>query len=351
MALSLPAAPPELKPVKTRDQKIVRRWGLEGSPRGVAIGANGVIYAGLADRQSVIAVNPSTGAVIKEAILDSAHIAATKELVSLRMNPARTRLYIANGSDESATILSLPNMAVVREITMEGEIIRDALPDPSGRLLFLLGRRVHVFDADGRSNLRTLPFEDPMAIAVTSSGSTLAVFGSEDFGNAKATVVVLYDTTTFSEIAREPLQTEQTIEAALFAASDRALVALGREHLFEKPVVSRKNSVAQVEGTKAQLRMAINFGDLVNSERVCLPEDSGPQIATLGSTSDQVLFAERRCSSSGAFAGAERRITPASLYGVNAYAVAYDKERNVLVATDREGYLTIYKAPRPALAR
>jgi len=44
-------------------------------------------------------------------------------------------------------------------------------------------------------------------------------------------------------------------------------------------------------------------------------------------------------------------VTPASLYGVNAYAIAFDKLTNTLVATDREGFLTIYNLPRPATAR
>jgi len=44
-------------------------------------------------------------------------------------------------------------------------------------------------------------------------------------------------------------------------------------------------------------------------------------------------------------------VTPASLYGVNAYAVAYDREANALVVTDRAGYLTIYKVPRAASAK
>jgi hypothetical protein len=350
-AFSLLAETAKLTPVASRDQKIVRRWSVEGQPRGVAISPTGAVYVGLAGRQSVIAVDPSTGAVLREAVLDSAHIAATKELVTMRTNAAGDRLYIANGSDESATILSLPNLAVVREITMEGETIRDALPDPKGKHLYLLGRRVHVFDADGNSELRTLNFDDPMAIAVSSNGSTLAVIGTEDFGNAKATVAVLYDTSTFAEIGREPLQTDKTIEAALFAASDRSLVAVSREHLFEKPVVTRKNTIAQLEGSGAQVRMRINFGDVVNSERICLPEGSGPQIATTGSPSEVLIYAERRCSSSGTFAGSDRRISPASLYGVNVYALAYDKKGNTLAATDPAGFLTIYKVPRPAMAR
>ena len=268
----------------------------------------------------------------------------------MRTNPDRTRLYVANGSDESALILSLPDLAVVREITMEGETIRDAIPDPNRKYLYLLGRRVHVFDADGEASIRTLNFDEPMAIAVTSNGSTLALIGTEDFGNAKATVVALYETATFTEIGRDPLQTQDTITSALFAASDRSLIALSREHLFEKPVVSRKSTVAQVQNEGAQFRMRIDFGDLVNSQRICLPDGSGPQIMTTGNPSELLIYAERRCSSSGAFAGSQRRVSPASLYGVNAYAVAYDKRSNMLAATDREGFITIYKIPRPAPA-
>ena len=349
--MSLSAEPPALKPVETRDQKIVRRWSLEGDPRGLAIGADGTIYVGLAGRQSVIAVNPQTGAVIREAVLDSAEIAATKELVTMRTNAARNRLYIANGSDESATILSLPGLGVLREITMEGETIRDALPSPDGKYLFLLGRRVHVFDGQGQREIKTLHFEDPMAIAVNSNGSTLAVIGTEDFGNAEATVVALFDTTTFTEVAREPLQTQETVEAAMFAASDRALVAMSRDHIFEKPAAAPRRAAAQLDGTGGQLRMRIDFGDIVNSERICLPEDSGPQIATIGSPSELLIYAERRCSSSGAFAGSDRHVTPASLYGVSAYALAYDAAGKTVVATDRKGFLTIYRVPRPAIAR
>jgi DNA-binding beta-propeller fold protein YncE len=329
----------------SRDRKVVRRWSIAGQPRGLALGNNGTIYVGLADKQSVLAIDSKTGNVIREVVLDSAEIAATKELVTLRTNPARTRLYIANGSDESATILSLPNMAVIREITLEGETIRDALPDPKGRYLYLLGRRVHVYDADGEQELRTLPLDDPMAIAVTANGATVAVLGTEDFGNARATVVALYETGTFKEVARDPLQTDKAIEAALFAASDRALIAVSREHLFEKPLVTRPTSTT-MDAKKGQMRMTIDFGNLVNSERVCLPVGSGPQIATLGASSHQILFAERRCSSSGSFAGTQRQVTPTSLYGVDAYAIAYDPESNTLAVTQRDGYLTIYRAPR-----
>jgi len=312
----------------------------------VAIGANGAVYVGLADKQSILAIDSKSGSVIREVVLDSADIAATKELVTLRTNPSRTRLYIANGSDESVTILSLPDLAVLREITIEGEAIRDALPDPKGRHLYLLGRRVHVYDSEGRDQIRELPFDDPMAMALSSSGATLAVLGTEDFGNAKATVVVLYDTTTFSEVARDPLQTDKIIEAALFAASDRSLVAMSRDRMFEKPLVTKPAPPRAMESTKGQMRMRIDFGDLVNSESICLPVGSGPQIATLGASSDQLLFAERRCSSSGSFAGSDRRVTAASLYGVNAYAIAFDAATSTLAVTDRSGYLTIYRVPR-----
>lgn len=334
--------------VPTRDSKVVRRWSIAGGPRGVAIGSNGLLYVGLADKQAVDVIDSRSGAIVHELVLDSAEIAATKELVTLRTNRDKSRLYIANGSDESATILSLPDLAVVREITMEGEAIRDALPDPNGRYLYLLGRRLHIFDAEGNQELRTIEFADPMAVAVSSNGSTLALLGTEDFGNARATVVALYDTSSFREITRDPLQTDRVVDSAMFAANDRALVALSRESLFEKPLVTHATK-SMAGGSDGKMRMTIEFGDLVNSERICLPEGSGPQIATLGATSDQLLFAERRCSSSGAFAGSSRRVTPASLYGVNAYAVAYDREKNNLVVTEKSGYLTIYKVPSAAL--
>jgi hypothetical protein len=38
-----------------------------------------------------------------------------------------------------------------------------------------------------------------------------------------------------------------------------------------------------------------------------------------------------------------------SLYGIAAYAIAYD--HNQLIITDRAGFLTIYKAPRPGAAK
>ena len=327
-AVSLHAAE-TLRPILTKDRKVVRRWALAGDPRGVAVGADGTIYVGLAESQSVVAVDPVTGAVRKRVVLDSAEIASTKELVTLRTNPERTRLFIANGSDESAMILSLPDLAVLREITMEGETIRDAVPDPKGRYLYLLGRRVHVFDKDGKTELRTLDVDDPMAIA--ASPTSLAVIATEDFGNTKATAVTLFDPRNFSRTAREPLQTQESIEAAIFAANGRALVAFSRQSFFEKAIHAPRT--------------------LVNSNRVCLPEGSGPQVATLGPSDTLVVYGERRCSAAGIFTASPRGVMPASLYGVNAYAIAFDAKNNAVVATDRAGTLTVYHVPRAAVAQ
>lgn len=350
LALASPLAAQPLTIVATRDQKIVKRWELPGDPHGVAVGADGTIYAGLAQPQAVVAIDPKTGIVKQRLVLDSAEIASTKELVTMRINHAGTRLYIANGSDESATILSLPDLAVRREITIEGEPIRDALPDPKGRYLYLLGRHVHVYDAEGEKELRSINIDDPMAIAASATGALLAVVAPEDFGNAKATSVALFETANFAELAREPLQTDKTIEVALFAAGDQALIALSRGSLFEKPISTGKPDKQMSQGTNGQMHMAIDFGDLTSSDAICLPEGSGAQIATLASP-ELLLFAERRCSAGGGFVGSNRRVTPASLYGVSAYAMAYDRKSDTVVVTDRAGFLTIYKAPRAAVAK
>ena len=267
----------------------------------------------------------------------------------MRTNPARTRLYIANGSDESATILSLPELGVLREITMEGEEIRDVVPDPRGRYVYLLGRRVHVFDKDGNKELRTLPILDPMAIAASANGSMLAVFATEDFGNAKATSVALLDTTSFAEVARDPLQMDRPVRGAMFAANDTSLIAFSADYLFEKPVVSRPAKAMKADGTSARMRISIDFGDLVNADRACFPDQSGPQVATLAGNT--LVYAERRCSASGTFAGSTRAVTPASLYGVEAYAIAFDPLSITIVASEPKGFLTVYRMPRPAIAR
>jgi hypothetical protein len=339
-------APETLTSLTSGGKRVIRRWALPGDPRGVAIGSDGTIYVGLAEPQTVLAVDPKSGAIKQRLVLDSAEIASTKELVTMRTNPDRTRLYIANGSDESATILRLPDLAVLREITMEGETIRDIVPDPRGRHVYVLGRRVHVFDGEGDTELRTLPIDDPMAIAVSSNGALLAVLATEDFGSTKATVVALFDTNTFAELARDPLQTQKSVEAAMFAAGDRSVIAFSRDAMFEKRITLRPTRIQQ-PGT-ATSAMRADIGELVNSTHICLPQGSGPQVATLTSTDALLVYAERRCSASGSFTGSSHGVTPASLYNVNAYAIAYDKLSNTLVVTDREGFLSIYGVPRPA---
>jgi hypothetical protein len=162
----------------------------------------------------------------------------------------------------------------------------------------------------------------------------------------------LFDTRTLSETSRDPLQTDQRIESALFSSDDRAIVALSREYLFEKPLNQRTTAKSMTASASngGPMRMTVDFGDLVNSDRICLPDRSGPQIAAFGG-SNLLMFAEKRCSSSVAFSGSSRRVTPASLYGVDVYAIAFDPSSNTLIATDPNGYLTIYKTPRAALAR
>src|SRR5581483_7602667 len=152
------AQPQTLPSVPTHDQKIIHRWSVEGDPHGVAVGHDGTIYVGLAQPQAVIAVDPKTGTIRNRLVLDSPDIASTKELVTLRTSADGKLLYIANGSDESASILEIPSFRIVREITTEGEQIRDAVPDPRNRFVFLLGRHVHIFDARGEKELKTLPF-------------------------------------------------------------------------------------------------------------------------------------------------------------------------------------------------
>ena len=338
-----------LEPAPTRDRKVVRRFALPGKPHGLALGADGTAYVGLAGPQAVIAVDPATGDVKKKAVLDSAEIASTKELVTLRTNVDKSRLYIANGSDESASILSLPDLGVIREITMEGETIRDVVPDPRGRYVYLLGRRVHVFDGEGDIELRALPVDNPMAIATTTDGSILAVVGTETFDDTRVTSVWLFDTSNFNEISREPLQTEDPIELVMFADRGRSVVAFGRNRLYEKRVTSKPTRITA--GGDGSGPMQVKVGDVVNGTHACLPENSGPQIATLTGNDTMLVYAERRCSASASFTGSNSGILPASLYNVPAYALTYDAKTNSILATDRAGYLTIYHVPRAALSR
>src|SRR5438045_652773 len=66
------------------DSRIVKRWPLAGDPHGIAIGGDGTVYVGLAQPQSIVAIDPSTGAIKKRVVLDSPDIASTKELVTVR---------------------------------------------------------------------------------------------------------------------------------------------------------------------------------------------------------------------------------------------------------------------------
>src|SRR5438105_1088899 len=189
-AATFPCLAQTLLSVPSSDPKIVRRWSLPGDPHGLALGVDGTVYVGLAQPQAVVAIDPDRGTIRKRVVLDSAEIAATKELVTMRVSADGSRLDIANGSDESAPTLSLPSLAVVREITIEGEPIRDALPDSKGRYLFLAGHRVHVYDANGKEELRTVGGDDPTAIAANSS--QLAVLTKDR--------VTLYDLKDFRQI-------------------------------------------------------------------------------------------------------------------------------------------------------
>ena len=211
----------------------------------MAVGSDGTIYVGVAEPQAVLAVDPKSGVVKQRLVLDSAEIASTKELVTLRTNPDRTRLYIANGSDESATILRLPDLAVLREITMEGETIRDVIPDPRGRYVYILGRRVHVYDAEGGTELRTLPIEDPWPSPPAPTARCWRCWPRKISAARKRPSVALFDTTTFAEVARDPMQTEKTVEAAMFAAGDRSIIAFSRDSMFEKRVTSRPTRITR----------------------------------------------------------------------------------------------------------
>lgn len=326
----------------------MKRWALPGGPRGLALAPDGTLYAGLAGRQAVVAIDPRTGRVLHETVLDSPEIASTKELVTLRLDAAGTRLAIAHGSDESASILALPSLKTEREILLEGETVRDALFDPKGRYLYVLGRTVHVFDGAGQRVIRTFADIEPMAIATDREGRWLAIAGTETFDNGPATMVAIYDTETLREIARDPLQTDRNVEAMLFAAGDRTLVALSRDRFAETPVTARK--APALSSADGRMRMTFAFGDFVNTERICLPEASGPQIGALSADGKTLVFAETRCSASGGMTASPRTVATASLYGVDAWAVAIDAKHEVIYATDPAGYLTAYQLPRPERA-
>jgi hypothetical protein len=330
-----------LEEVAARGRLAEKRWKLDGRPRGLAVAADGTVYVGLATPQSVVAIDTAKGEVVREAVIDSEESASTKDFSTLRI--ARERLYVAQGSDESVTILSLPGLEVVREILLEGEPVRDALPDPAGRHLYVLGRKVRVFDAAGEREIRALGAVEPTAIATDAKGRVLAVVGLEAFPNGKVSVAVFYDAATLREIGRVPLQTEREIVSAFFAADDRVLVAVARDWLAEAPAAPREER--KPGGDATAMRMTIELGDLISSETICLPDGAGPQIASPAARS-LVVVAERRCAAGGAFTATKRRTRVASLYGIGAYAMAPTRDGRWAV-TDPEGFLTIYKQPEP----
>ncbi len=342
MLLSGFASATDFSEVATRDKRILKRWSISGSPRGLAIGSDGILYVGLSEPQSVAAIDPETGRIVREVVLDDPDMASTKELVTMRIAAGGKRLVVAHGSDESVSILSLPELGVIREITLEGEVIRDVIPDPAGRYLYVLGRQVYVYDFDGSNRLRSFGDIDPMAIAINQSGSLLAIVGTEKFDHVDATVVAFHDTATMNEVAREPLQTDRRIVSATFAAGDRALVVAAPDWMAEKSLEARPQKGGP---TASDLRMRIRFGDLMNSQRVCLPDGSGPQILASGRSNSTVLFAEKRCSASASFDAAPRRVTLTSLYGIDAYALAFDPASSSIYATDRKGFVTQYRMP------
>jgi hypothetical protein len=340
--LAAAASAADLRTMPTRDRRAVSRWTLSGDPRGVAA-HDGVVYVGLREPQSVVAIDAARGKVLREVVLDDEEIASTKDFDVLRVDAPRKRLLIAQGSDESVSILSLPDLAVIREIGLEGESIRDVVADPMGRYLFILGRRVHVYDGEGNRQLRELSDIEPTAIAVSPDGSTLAVIGSERMGDVSATVVSLVDLARLEEVRRDPLQTERTVRSAVFARGGRALVVVADDWLAEKSLAPAKERAMTKD--PSGMRFRIDRSDLVSSETICLPKGSTAQIVAMGG--DVVYFAERRCASFGSTEAAPRTVRTASLYGIEAYALAYDGSRDLLVATEPGGLLTLYRLPAP----
>lgn len=304
-----------------------------------------MLYVGLSAPQSVVAIDPKGGKIVREVVLDSEEIASTKEFVTVRLDARGKRLAIAQGSDESVSILSVPDLRIEREIGLEGEAIRDALFDPKDRYLYVLGRTVHVYDIAGQRELRAFGDIEPMAIATDSEGRWLAVAGTEKFENGPASVVAIYDAATLKEVAREPLQTDRRIEAMLFAAANQTLVVLAKDWFAEKPVASKK--APELTAGEGSMRMNFKFGDFVNSERICLPDVAGPQVGALGADGRTLIFAEKRCNASGGMTASPRTVATASLYATDAFAIAYDTNNDVVYATDPSGYLTVYQTPRP----
>jgi hypothetical protein len=182
-----------------------------------------------------------------------------------------------------------------------------------------------------------------MAIATDAKGRVLVVVGHETFPNGKVTSAVFYDAASLREIGRLPLQTEREIVAAFFAAGDRVLVVAANDWLAEAPAAPREEK--QPQGEAGAMRLSLEFGDLISSESVCLPDGAGPQIASTDGGA-VVVVAEKRCASGGSFTASKRRTRVASIYGVAAYALARTPAGG-WAATDPAGFLTLYREPEP----
>ena len=328
----------------SRDRRVVKQWVVDGSPRALAAGVDGTLYVGLSGSQEILALDPDSGKILQRKQIDHAEIAATKDFVSMRLTADGDRLVIAHGSDESVTIHALPELGPVREIGLEGELVRDAVPAPDGSFVAVLGRDVHIWSRDGGELLRVLRELEPMALAVSSDGSTLAVVGRESYPSGTVSVAILFDTATWSETFRRPLETERSIRGAAFAADDSVL-AVWTDDWIAEVAMQAPRSTFDTSGETARVRIA--FGDLVSSEAVCLPERTGPQIATLAGR-DRLVFAERRCSASGSMTGTRRKLRTISLTGVEAWSIAWDRTRELVVASDPRGTITMYSLPASA---
>ena len=344
LAPSLQSA--DLDPVRVRDPQVISRWSLSGEPRSIAFGPDGTLYAGLRKPQSVVAIDLVRGAILEEVVLDSEEIASTKDFATMRYDAKRKRLIIAQGSDESVSILSVPSLAVEREILLEGEMIHDAIPDPKGRYLYILGRSVHVRDADGNRQIRIFSDLEPTAIAVSSDGKWLAIVGTEKFDGTPVTAVSLIDTERLEESRRELLQTDRKIQSALFANRDQALIVFADDWLAEKRLAISAGHAMKPRGESMQVTMGRD--DFLSTESICLPSERGPQVAITSSKDNVVWFAERRCSSAGSVIAAPRTVVTASLYGAEVRALAWDATSGRLAATDGAGTITLYHHPKPA---
>jgi WD40 repeat protein len=323
---------------------VISRWTLSGEPRSLAFGPDGTLYAGLRKPQSVVAIDLARGAVLKEVVLDSEEIASTKDFATMRYDAKRKRLVIAQGSDESVSILAIPSLAVEREILLEGEMIRDAIPDPQGRYLYILGRSVHVRDADGNRQIRIFSQLEPTAIAVSSDGKWLAIVGTEKVDGTAATAVSLIDTERLEESRRELLQTDRRIESALFANRNQALIVFADDWLAEKRLAVSAGQAMKPRGEAMQVTMGRD--DFLSTESICLPAERGPQVAIVSPQDNMVWFAERRCSSAGSVIAAPRTVATSSLYGAEVRALAWDPVNQKLAGTDGEETITLYHPPK-----